>query len=183
MNIQVREEEEGSLGFSLLDFVYGFAVFVCIFLVPVIFSAAYRPEIKKGTIRTLVCYPVSPLDITVTKLLYALIIGFIFAYLTFMIPSQGIDKPAGDYLRIFLMAFTLTFVTMVIGALAALSLAKLTGRMWIKPASWEASARSWAQSPAWTATPWSTPSLPSSGSRPTTSGESSSGPPWGEAPT
>jgi ABC-type transport system involved in multi-copper enzyme maturation permease subunit len=87
MNIQVREEEEGSLGFSLLDFVYGFAVFVCIFLVPVIFSAAYRPEIKKGTIRTLVCYPVSPLDITVTKLLYALIIGFIFAYLTFMIPG------------------------------------------------------------------------------------------------
>ena len=133
-NIQLTEEE-GDLGVTLLDFVYGFAVTTCILLLPMAFGAVYANEIKKGTIRTLLCYPVGPLDITVAKLIFALIIGLIFAFITFMLPVGGIDKPTGDYVVVFLTAFGLTFVTMVIGALSALALARVTGKMWFRPYS------------------------------------------------
>ena len=58
--IQVQEDEGGSLGFTLLDFVYGFCALVCVVMVPVAFTAAYRQELVKGTVRTLMCYPVGP---------------------------------------------------------------------------------------------------------------------------
>ncbi len=132
-NVRLTEEEEGELGVTLLDFVYGFAVTTCILLVPMAFGAVYASEIKKGTIRTLRCYPVGPLDITVAKLLFALIIGFVFAFITFMLPVGGVDKPTGDYMVVFMTAFGVTFVTMVIGALSALALARVTGKMWFRP--------------------------------------------------
>jgi len=128
-------EEEGELGLTLLDAVYGFAVTVCMLLVPMAFGAVFANEIKKGTIRTLLCYPVGPLDITVAKLLFALIIGFIFAFITFILPVGGFDKPTGDLVVVFMAAFGLTFVTMIIGALTALALARVTGKLWFRPYS------------------------------------------------
>jgi len=126
-------EEEGELGLTLLDVVYGFAVTICIILVPLAFGGVFANEIKKGTIRTLLCYPVGPLDITVAKLLFALIVGFIFAFITFILPVGGIDKPTGEYVVVFVTAFGLTFFTMVIGALSALAFARVTGKMWFRP--------------------------------------------------
>jgi ABC-type transport system involved in multi-copper enzyme maturation permease subunit len=128
-------EEEGELGVTLMDIVYGFAVTICIILVPMAFGAVYANEIKKGTIRTLLCYPVGPLDITIAKLLFALIIGLIFAFITFIIPVGGIDKSTGDFVVVFMAAFGITFVTMVIGALSALAIARVTGKMWFRPYS------------------------------------------------
>jgi PKD repeat protein len=132
-NIQVQSEEEGSLGFTLLDFVYGFCVMVCVIMVPVAFTAAYRQEMIKGTVRTLVCYPVSPLDITVAKLLFTFIICFPFTFIAFMIPVQGLDKDGGDYLTIFTVTFLFTIITMTVGAFAALAATRVTGRMWFRP--------------------------------------------------
>ncbi len=133
-NIQVNEED-GELGLTLMDVGYGYAVMVCLMLVPMAFAGVFANEIKKGTIRTLLCYPVGPLDITVAKLLFALIVGFIFAFITFILPVGGIDKPMGDYVVVFVTAFGLTFFTMVIGALSALAFARVTGKMWFRPYS------------------------------------------------
>jgi PKD repeat protein len=132
-HIQVREDDEGSLGITLLDFVYGFCMMVCVIMVPVAFTAAYRQEMIKGTVRTLSCYPVSPLDITVAKLLFTFIMCFPFTFIAFMVPVQGLDKDGGDFLTIFMVTFLLTIVTMTIGAFAALASTRVTGRMWFRP--------------------------------------------------
>lgn len=133
VNIQLREDEGGSLGFTLLDFAYGFCVLVCVVMAPVAFTAAYRQELVKGTVRTLVCYPVGPLDITLAKLFFTFIMCLPFVVLAFLIPVQGLEKPGGDTLLIFVVTFLLTVVTMAIGAMAALAATRLTGRMWVRP--------------------------------------------------
>ncbi len=132
-NIEVRGDEEGSLGFTLLDFAYGFCVLVCVIMVPVAFTAAYRQELVRGTVRTLVCYPVGPLDITVSKLLFTFIFCLPFVFIAFIVPIQGLEKDGGDYLVIFVVTFLLTIVTMTIGALAALAATRVTKRMWFRP--------------------------------------------------
>jgi ABC-type transport system involved in multi-copper enzyme maturation permease subunit len=132
-HISVREDEEGSLGFTLLDFAYGFCILVCVIMVPVAFTAAYRKELVRGTARTLVCYPVNPMDITLSKLLYCFLICLPFTLLAFVLPVQGLGKDGGDYMLIFIVTFLLTIATMTIGALAALASTKVTKRMWFRP--------------------------------------------------
>jgi PKD repeat protein len=136
--IQVRGDEGGEgipflEGFSLLDFAYGFCVMVCIIMVPVAFTASYRQELLRGTVRTLVCYPVGPLEITVSKLTFTFIFCLPFALLAFIIPVQGLEKEGGDYIVIFVVTFLLTIITMTIGALASLVSTKVTKRMWFRP--------------------------------------------------
>lgn len=131
--VEIKEDGESNIGFTLLDFVYGFCVLVCVVMVPVAFTAAYRKELVQGTVRTLVCYPVGPLDITLAKLLYCFIICLPFTLVAFLMPVQGLGKDGGDYVRIFAVTFTLTVVTMTIGALAALAATRVTGRMWFRP--------------------------------------------------
>jgi PKD repeat protein len=131
--VEITEDEDTTLGFTLLDFVYGYCVMVCVVMVPVAFTAAYRKELVRGTVRTIVCYPVGPLDITLAKLLYCFIICLPFTLVAFILPVQGLGKEGGDYVRIFVMTFILTIVTMTIGALAALAATKVTGRMWFRP--------------------------------------------------
>lgn len=137
METMVKVGEEGGdelpLPFTLLDMLYGFAVIATLLLVPVSFVAAYGHEVKRGTVRTLVCYPMGPIDITMAKLIYAGIIGFIFSFIVFTIPSTGLDKPAGEKMLIFFTAFTLTYMTLVIGALSATALARVVGKMWFRP--------------------------------------------------
>ncbi len=136
--VHVQDDEGGEglpflEGFSLLDFAYGFCLLVCIIMVPVAFTAAYRQELVRGTTRTLVCYPVGPLEITVSKLLFTFIFCLPFALLAFIIPVQGLEKDGGDYIVIFVVTFLLTIITMTIGALTALASTKVTGRMWFRP--------------------------------------------------
>ena len=132
-NVHVQEDGEGSLGFTLLDFAYGFCVLVCVIMVPVAFTAAYRQELLRGTVRTLICYPVGPFEITVSKLLFTFIFCLPFVFIAFILPAQGLEKAGGDYLVIFLVTFIITIVTMTIGALAALAATKVTKRMWFRP--------------------------------------------------
>lgn len=133
------QDDEGGEGlplledFSLLDFAYGFCVLVCIVMVPVAFTASYRQELLRGTARTLVCYPIGPMEITVGKLLFTFIFCLPFALLAFIIPIQGLEKEGGDYMVIFVMTFLLTIITMTIGALTALASTKVTKRMWFRP--------------------------------------------------
>lgn len=131
--VDLGEDEEGSLGFTLLDFAYGFCLIVCVVMAPVAFTAAFRQELVKGTVRTLVCYPVGPLDITLAKLFFTFIMCLPFIIIAFLIPVQGLEKPGGETLLILVVTFLLTVVTMAIGAMAALAATRVTGRMWLRP--------------------------------------------------
>jgi hypothetical protein len=134
-NIEPWGEEggEGSVPFTLLDVVYGYAVLVTAVLLPMAFTSCYVHEMKRGTVRTLVCYPVGVLGITAAKLLFAAIVGGVLAFVAFSLPTGGIGKPSGERFGVFLTAYLLTLVTVAIGALLATALTAFTRRMYLRP--------------------------------------------------
>ena len=130
-----KEEGEGDLPFSLLSVVFGFAVLVTAVLLPMAFSSAYLHEIKKGTVRTLVCYPVGVLEVTVSKVAFAAVVGGVLSFIAFALPTATLEKPFGERLGVFLVAYVLTLVTVIVGALVATSMAHVTRRMYLRPTS------------------------------------------------
>ncbi len=130
-----KNEGEGSVPFTLLDVVFGYAVLVTAVLLPMAFSSAYLHEIKRGTVRTLVCYPVGVFEVTLSKAVFSAVVGGALSFIAFALPTSGLEKPFGERFGIFLAAYLLTLVTLVVGALLATSLAFLTKRMHIRPTS------------------------------------------------
>ncbi len=118
---------------TLLLPVYGYAILVTMILIPVAFSASYGSEIKKGTVRTLTCYPVGVFEITIAKLLYAAIAGLIFTLPVYLLPVLMIQKPLGDLLLIYAASYTATLVIVAVGAFLANTLAFVTKKMYIQP--------------------------------------------------
>ncbi len=129
------DEEEGGVPFTLLDMMFGLAVIITMVIIPLAFSTGYKHEMKRGTVRTLVCYPVGVLGVTVAKLLYAAIVGFILAGVVFLLPTGGTGKPFNERFLVFLVAYLLTMLTVTIGALAALALSRGTRKMYVRPTS------------------------------------------------
>lgn len=127
------EGEDFGLPFTLLDVVYGWAVLVTMLMVSVAFIAGYNHEMKKGTVRTLFCYPVGVLDVTVAKLLYAAVIGGVLSCIVFFLATAGIDKPSGEKTTIFLTGYLLSLATVAIGALAALGGTAVIRKMVLRP--------------------------------------------------
>ena len=107
---------------TLLHAVFGYSVLVSMILVSVAFSTSYNHEIKKGTIRTLTCYPVGVFEITIAKLIYAAIVGFIFTAPVSLLPVLGLGKPVGDVFMIFVTAYVVTLAIVVVGAFVANSI-------------------------------------------------------------
>ena len=108
--------ESFSVPFTLLGVVYGYCALLTLILSPTIFATSYNHEIKKGTVRTLVCYPVGVLEVSVAKLLYTYIIGFIVCGALFFIVTAGIGKPFGELFLVFLVTLTVTWMTVGIGS-------------------------------------------------------------------
>ncbi len=118
---------------TLLHVVYGYSVLVTMILVPVAFSTGYGHEIKKGTVRTLICYPIGVFEITIAKLIYAALTGIIFAAPVSLLPVIGLGKPFGDLLTIFATAYVLTFITLTIAAFVANAITLATKKMYVRP--------------------------------------------------
>jgi hypothetical protein len=138
LTIQLGGEEGGDdidLGVSLLHLVYGFAALVCVLIVPAAFTGGFKQEMAKGTVRTLLCYPVGVLEVTMAKLLYAAIVGGVLSFIAFYLPVGIIDVPGGTAVAIWLVAFGVTILTVAIGALLATGMPLLTRRMFIRPHS------------------------------------------------
>lgn len=130
------EDGEGGLpSITLLDVVYGYAVLVTMFIVPIAFVTAYNHEMKRGTVRTLTLYPLSVLRITVAKLIYAAIVGLILSAIVFLLPVARLGREVAVTLPIFLIAYLFTLATVAVGALIANSIAFGTGRMRVRPTS------------------------------------------------
>lgn len=132
--LEVEEPGEG-LPFTLLDLMFGFSVLVTMIVLPVAFSSCYKHEMRRGTVRTLVVYPVGPLEVTLAKLVYAAIVGFVFTLVIVLLPSGSIDMPRGEAFQIYVTAYFLSLVTVAIGALGALALARVVKRMVFRPTS------------------------------------------------
>jgi hypothetical protein len=135
ITISAQGGGEGGLPFNLLDVVYGFCVLVTMFLVPAAFSAGYVHEMRKGTVRTLACYPVGVLEITAAKLVFAAIAGLALSLVAGFLPALGSMKPAGEVFGIFITAYALTMATVAVGALSACALTRFTKRMYLRPTS------------------------------------------------
>ena len=133
INITLEKDEEGGVPFNLLEVTFGFAVLVTMFLLPVAFSGGYNHEVKKGTIRTLVTYPVGVLGITLSKLIYTGIAGLLITGFVFYLPVQQVEKSPEDVAFIFLSAYFLTLMLIALGACAANALALFARRMYIRP--------------------------------------------------
>jgi PKD repeat protein len=136
MTINVSEEEGGEgLPFTLLDALFGFSVIVTMVIIPVAFSTGFRHEMSRGTVRTIVVYPLGVLEVVLAKLLYAAIVGLILSAFIVLLPSGALGMPGGQVFSIFFTAYLLTLVTVTIGALAALSVARLRKKMTFRPTS------------------------------------------------
>jgi ABC-type transport system involved in multi-copper enzyme maturation permease subunit len=118
---------------TLLHVVYGYSVLVTMILVPVAFSTAYNHEIKKGTVRILSCYPIGVFEITIAKLIYAALVGFIFAAPVSLLPVLGLGKPGGDLLTIFVIAYGFSLSIVVVAAFVANSITFAAKKMYIQP--------------------------------------------------
>jgi chitodextrinase len=110
---------EGGLPFSVLDAVYGFHVLVTMLIPTMVFSGAYGAEARKGTVRTLVCYPIGVAEVTLAKLLDALIAGLLIATPIALIPSAILGMPGGAVLGIYATAFVLSYLTLATAVFTA----------------------------------------------------------------
>ncbi len=119
---------------TLLHIVYGYSIVVTMILIPVAFSLNYNFEVKKGTVRILTCYPLGAFEITVAKLIYAAIVGFIFAAPVFLLPFVlGLDKSVVDLFAVFATAYVFTLTIVAVGAFAANAITFVTKKMYIQP--------------------------------------------------
>jgi hypothetical protein len=118
---------------TLVHLVYAYSMVITMILVPVAFSIAYDQEIKKGTVRTLTCYPVGVFEITIAKLTYAAIVGFVFGVPVFLLPILGLGKPIGDLFAIFLVPYFMSLLIVAVGAFVANSIAFAAKKMYIRP--------------------------------------------------
>lgn len=121
------------ISLSLLQMVYGYSTVVNMILILAAFSINYSSEVKKGTIRTLTCYPIGVFEITVAKLTYAAIVGFVFATPVFMLPVIGLEKSVIDLFAVFVTAYAFSLVTVAAGVFAANALTVATRKMYIQP--------------------------------------------------
>jgi len=122
------------LTMTLLHVVYGYSVAVTMILISTAFSLSYNSEVRKGTVRILTCYPLSVFEITVAKLMYAAIIGFIFAAPVFFLPLVlGLDKSVVDLFAVFATAYVLSLVIVAVGAFVANAITVVTKKMYIQP--------------------------------------------------
>ncbi len=120
-----------------MKYVYGVAAFVTTLSVGLTFGAFYGGEIKSGTVRALILYPIDLNDLTLAKLLSTTIVGSITSAIGFLIPfapfmAQGYF-PAGGIFVIFLGALWTTLVILFVGAFLAHILAYATGRLLLTP--------------------------------------------------
>jgi ABC-type transport system involved in multi-copper enzyme maturation permease subunit len=101
------------------------------------FSHFYQGEVQRGTIRSIVLYPVDMNDLTIAKLLSSLIVSAILSTVLFL----GIFGPwfllglypFADFLAVHLTALAMSFVALAVGVFLAQGLAQLAGRMVLTP--------------------------------------------------
>lgn len=122
--------------FSLRPY-YAISVALTSFILGVTFASLHGGEIRRGTIRSIILYPVDMNDITIAKLLSSFLITTIISSILFLGILGGFFLvglfPAADFLAIHATALAMSFLTLAVGVFLAQWLAHLAGRMVISP--------------------------------------------------
>ena len=124
---------------SLVGYVYGFAALVTSLGVGLAFARFYGDELRRGTVRALILYPVDFNDITIAKLLSATVVGSATSAIVFLGPMAPFMAscilPGGGAVLIFLAALATTLFIVWTGAFLAHILASLTHRLSLTPSA------------------------------------------------
>lgn len=122
---------------SLLRGIYAGAAGLTSFVLGLSFASVYGGEVRKGTIRSIMLYPVDMNDVTLAKLGSSFLLTFGVSMILWLgmfgaFFLNGVF-PAADFLGILLMAILMSFLTLATGVFLAQGLAYLTGRMALSP--------------------------------------------------
>jgi hypothetical protein len=124
---------------SIVAYVYGFAALGTSLSVGLAFAQFYGEELKRGTVRALILYPIDLNDLTIAKLLSATVVGSATGALAFLVPMApfmaGCILPGGGGLLIFVGALATTLFIVWTGAFLAHVLASLTHRLSLTPSA------------------------------------------------
>src|SRR5438552_2738758 len=101
------------------------------------FAHFHHGEVHRGTIRSIILYPVDMNDITIAKLVSSLIVSAILSTVLFVGVFGGFFLvgyfPLGDFLAIHVTALAMSFLALAVGVFLAQALAHVAGRMVISP--------------------------------------------------
>ena len=118
---------------------YAVSVALTSFILAITFASFHGGEIRRGTIRSIILYPMDMNDITIAKLLSSFLVTAIISSILFfgVLGSFFIVGlfPAGDFLAIHVTALAMSFLTIAVGVSLAQWIAHLTGRMIVSPAA------------------------------------------------
>lgn len=123
---------------STLRSIFGISVFLTSLILGLAFASLHGGEIRRGTMRSVILYPMDMNDITIAKLVSSLIVTAILSSILFFglfgsFLLLGVF-PAADFMAIHATALAMSFLALVTGVFLAQWLAQLTGTMFISPA-------------------------------------------------
>ena len=122
---------------SNLRSLYAVSAFLTSMILGLAFSQVHGGEIRRGTIRSIILYPVDMNDVTIAKLASSFVLGGAFStilFLGFTMPFfvYGV-WPVGDFLAIHAMALLMAFLALATGVFLAHFVAHVLGRMIVSP--------------------------------------------------
>jgi ABC-type transport system involved in multi-copper enzyme maturation permease subunit len=101
------------------------------------FAGFHGGEIRRGTIRSIILYPVDMNDITIAKLLSSLILSAILSSLLFFGALGGFFLagvyPIADFIALHFTTLAASFIALTVGVFLAQGMAFTAGRMVISP--------------------------------------------------
>src|SRR2546428_271370 len=117
--------------------LYAVSAFLTSMVLGLAFSYVHGGEIRRGTIRSIILYPVDMNDVTIAKLASSFVLATgcsTILFLGFTMPFfvYGV-WPVGDFLAIHAMALLMAFVALATGVFLAHVVAHVVGRMIVSP--------------------------------------------------
>lgn len=124
---------------GLLRAIYAAAAGLTSFVLGLSFSSVYSGEVRKGTIRSIMLYPVDMNDVTIAKLASSFLLMFGISAILWIgffgsFFAYGV-YPIGDFWAILLMAMLMSFLALATGVFLAQILAHYARRMVVSPSA------------------------------------------------
>jgi len=122
---------------SSLRSFYAISAALTSLLLGLTFAHFHHGEVHRGTIRSIILYPVDMNDITIAKLASSLIVSAILSTILFIGIFGGFFLvgafPFGDFLAIHVTALAMSFLALAVGVFLAQAIAHVAGRMVLSP--------------------------------------------------
>ncbi len=124
---------------SSLRTIYAVVALLTSLALGLAFSTVYTGEVRRGTIRSIILYPVDANDVILSKLASAFVIAFLFSFITFLgftLPFFAFGVfPAPDFFAIYFMTLFMGLIALSTGVFLSMLLAHYTKRVAISPST------------------------------------------------